>query len=75
MPISVNNSLPSVSIQFDLKIEEDNGMRMLVDTGVAMNLGYLDYHLWVMSQCSEMLRSSYSVGGPLTTMSFNFLLP
>ena len=39
MPISVNNSLPSVNTQLDLKIEEDNGMCMLVDTGGSNELG------------------------------------
>ena len=34
---------------------EDNGIRMLVDTGAAMNSGHLDYHFWVMSQCPEMI--------------------
>ena len=30
-------------------------MRMLLDTGSAMNSGNLNYHLWVMSQCPEMV--------------------
>ena len=30
-------------------------MRILLDTGVAMNSGNLTYHLWVMSQCPEMV--------------------
>ena len=30
-------------------------MRMLIDTGTAMNLGSLAYHLWVMLQCPEMV--------------------
>ena len=28
---------------------------MLLDTGAAMNSGSLTYHLWVMSQCPEMI--------------------
>ena len=36
-------------------MEADDGMRMLVDTGAAINSGHLDYHLWVMSQCPEMM--------------------
>ena len=30
-------------------------MRMLLNTGAAMNSGSLTYHLWVMSQCLEMV--------------------
>ena len=55
MPISINNSLPSVSILLGLMMEADDGMRMLVDTGAAINSGHLDYHLWVMTQCPEMM--------------------
>ena len=55
MHISINNSLPSVSIQLGLRMGEDNDIRMLVDTGAAMKSGYLDYHFWVMSQYSEMV--------------------
>ena len=36
-------------------MEADDGMRMLVDTGAAINSGHLDYHLWVMTQCPEMM--------------------
>ena len=53
MPISINNSLPSVSILLGLTREADNGVRMLVDTGASMNSGYLDYHLWVMYLWSD----------------------
>ena len=62
MPISINNSLPSVSILLGLTMEADNGMRMLVDTGAAMNSGHLDYHLWVMSQCPEMVAEFLQCG-------------
>ena len=62
MPISINNSLPSLSFLLGLTMEADNGMRMLVDTGAAMNSGYLDYHLWVMSQCPEMVAEFLQCG-------------
>ena len=62
MPININNSLPSVNIQLGLAMEEDNGMRMLVDTGVAMNSGYSDYHLRVMSHCPEMVTEFLQCG-------------
>ena len=37
-------------------------MRILVDTGAAMNSGHLDYHLWVMSQYSEMVAEFLQCG-------------
>ena len=30
-------------------------MRILVDTGVAMNTGNFDFHMWVMSQCPDIV--------------------
>ena len=45
IPISISNSLPSISFQLGLKINEDNRMRMLVDTETAMNSGNKDCHL------------------------------
>ena len=37
-------------------------MRMLLDTGAAMNSGSLTYHLWVMSQCPEMVAEFIQCG-------------
>ena len=55
MPISINNSFPSVHMNIGLLVDEENKMRMLVDTSAAMNTGNLDYHKWVMSQCPSMV--------------------
>ena len=55
MPIGINNSLPSVSLILGSREEEENKMRMLVDTGAAMNTGNIDFHLWVMSQCPDIV--------------------
>ena len=55
MPIGINNSLPSVSLILGSSEEEENTMRMLVDTGAAMNTGNIDFHLWVMSQCPDIV--------------------
>ena len=30
-------------------------MRILVDTGIAMNTGNFDFHMWVMSQCPDIV--------------------
>ena len=54
MPIQINNYLPSIYLHLGLIEDEENKMRMLLDTGATMNSGNLNYHLWVMSQCPEM---------------------
>ena len=36
-------------------MDDENCMRMLVNTGAAMNAGHLNSHLWVMSQCLELV--------------------
>ena len=55
MPIQINNSLPSICLHIGLIKDEENKIRMLLDTGSAMNSGNLNYHLWVMSQCLEIV--------------------
>ena len=55
MPIQINNYLPSIYLHLGLIEDEENKMRMLLDTGATMNSGNLNYHLWVMSQCPEMV--------------------
>ena len=48
MLIPINNSLPSVCIHPGSVEDEENKIRMLLDTSTVMNLGSLTYHLWVM---------------------------
>ena len=55
MPVQINNYLPSICIHLGLIEDEENKMRMLLDTGVAMNSSNLNCHLWVVSQCPEMI--------------------
>ena len=55
MPIPINNSLPSVCLHLGSVEDEENKMRMLLDTGAAMNSCSLTYHLWFISQCPEMM--------------------
>ena len=55
IPIPINNYLPSVCLHLGSVEDEENKMRMLLDTGAAMDSGSLTYHLWVMSQCPEMV--------------------
>ena len=55
MSIPMNNTLPSVCLHFGSVEDEENKMRMLLDTGAAMNSGNLTYHLWIMSQYPDMV--------------------
>ena len=45
MPISINNSLPSVCLHLEILEDDENRMQMLVNTGAAMNTGDLKYNL------------------------------
>ena len=62
MPININNSLPSIHFPLRENMDDDNCMQMLVDTGAAMNSGHLNYHLWVMSQCPELVAKFLQCG-------------
>ena len=55
MPIKINNSHPSINFRFGGKKDDDNRMMMMVDTSTAIKTGNLNYHLWVMSQCQEIV--------------------
>ena len=55
MPIPINNSLPSVCLHLGLVDNEENKIRMLLDTGDATNSGNLTYHILVMLECLEMV--------------------
>lgn len=44
-----------MSLHLGLSEDDKNQMRMLVNTGAAMNTGNFLYHIWVMSQCPEMV--------------------
>ena len=46
MPISITNSLLYVCLHLGNHEDDENRMRILVDTGVAMNTGDLKYHQW-----------------------------
>ena len=55
MPISIDNFFQSVNLHIGNPKDDENRMKMLVDTGGAMNTRSLDYHLCAMSQCPEMV--------------------
>ena len=62
MPIPINNSLPSVCLHLGLVDNEENKIRMLLDTGDDMNLGNLTYHILVMLECLEIVGESIQCG-------------
>ena len=45
MSIPINNSLPSICLHLGSVEDEENKMRMLLDTDAAMNSASLTYHL------------------------------
>ena len=49
MLIKINISLPSIYLHIGSIADDENKMRMLVDTGTAMNTYNKAYHQWVMS--------------------------
>ena len=63
MSISITESLPSVCLHLGSVEDEGKKLRMLVDTEAVMNIGNLLYHLWVMSECPEMVGEYIQCGG------------
>ena len=66
MPISIHNYLPSVNLHSDNLEDDENRIRILVDTEATMNTGSLEYHLWVMSQYPEMVEEYIQYGKDTT---------
>ena len=62
MPTSINNSLSSVCLYLGIPEDDENRMQMLVDTSAVMNTGELKYHLWVMSQCPDIVEEFLQCG-------------
>ena len=62
MSIGINNSLSSVSLQLGIPEDDENRIRMLVDTGTAMNTGDFQYHMWVMYQCPDIVDTFLQCG-------------
>ena len=62
MPISINNSLSSINLHIDNPEYIKNRIRILIDTGAAMNTGSLECHLWVIFQCPEMVEECLQYG-------------
>ena len=49
MLIILNNSLISINFHLGLKLEVEDDMRSLVNTGATVNTGNKDYHVSVIS--------------------------
>lgn len=54
MPIVINNSLPSINLHLGMVKDDKNHIRMIIDTGVAINTVKVFYCLWVISQYPQM---------------------
>ena len=55
MPITINNFFPQLILYLVLILEVEKCIRVLVDAGATTNADNMDYHVWVMSQCPEMV--------------------
>ena len=62
IPIGIHDSLPSVSLIRGILKDEENKIRMLVDTGATMNTCNFDFHMWVMSQCPDIVDECLQCG-------------
>ena len=62
MPTGIDNSLPSASLILGILEDNGNKMRMLVETGAAMNTGNLRFHMWVMFQYPDIVDDRLQCG-------------
>ena len=46
--------------------DDEKRMRILVDIGATMNTSNLQYHIWVMSQCHEIVDAFLQCGKDTT---------
>ena len=63
--ITIDNCIPSINFHLGFTLEAMDCMRMLVDTGAAINTVNKNYNLWIMSQCPAMV-VEYMQYGPNT---------
>ena len=62
MPVSINNSLPSVCLRLGILKDDENQMQIRIDTSEAMNTGILKYHLWIISQFLDIVEEFLQCG-------------
>ena len=75
MPIDINSSLLSMNLHLGIPEDDENRMRMLVDTGADMDTDNLKYYMWVMSKYPEIVDTFYNVTRiPLMMLCIYWLL-
>ena len=62
MSISINKFFPSMCLHLSTPEDNENRMRMLVDTEAVMNTDKVLYHEWVMSQCPDIVEEYLQCG-------------
>ena len=75
MPIIIHNPLSSINLCIGNLEYDENRIRILVDTGSAMYTGSLEYHLWIMSQCPEMMEEYLQCGKDTMTVVIQYKIP
>ena len=66
LPIGINNYFPSISLILGILEDEKRKIRILVNTGAAMNTGNLHFHMWVMSQFPDIVDEFLQCGKDTT---------
>ena len=56
MPMSIKMFLSSINLYIGNPEDDENDIQMLIETGATMNIRSLEYHLWVLSYCHEMVK-------------------
>ena len=62
MPISIDNSLFSIYLHIGLIMDNENKMRIFVDTSATINTVNTYYYLWVMSKCPSIVAKYLECG-------------
>ena len=55
MSIAIDNGLPHITVSLGSDPTLDPTLCGLMDTGVALNTGYLNFHLWPMSERPDLV--------------------
>ena len=71
MPILINNYLPSINLHLGMVEDDENCMRMLLNTGAAMNIRNISYYLWIISEFLEMIGSFFNMVCTLSIILYN----
>jgi hypothetical protein len=55
MPIAIDNGLPHITVTLGANTTTDPTLCGLMDTCGALNTGYLNFHLWLMSERPDLV--------------------